>query len=160
MVTSLPPIELTKEPALTEIGAAPAITGFHHFSPTVSDVEASAQWYERVFGMGRVPVSFPHYGAEDAGYAVLLMDPRSGIAIGLHHHDANPGQPFHERQTGLDHISFSVAERADLDAWASWLTELGIGNSGVIDTTNPVSYSVVVFRDPDNIQLELFHMPS
>jgi glyoxylase I family protein len=108
--------------------------------------------------MSRVPVSFPHYGAEEGGYAVLLMDPRSGIAIGLHHHDANPGQPFRESQTGLDHISFSVGERADLDAWASWLDELGIKNSGVIHTDNPVSYSVVVFRDPDNIQLELFHM--
>ena len=84
---------LTKEPALTEIGTAPAVTGFHHFSPTVSDVEASARWYERVLGMNRVPVTFPHYGAEAEGYAVLLMDPRSGIAIGLHHHDANPGQP-------------------------------------------------------------------
>ena len=38
--------------------------------------------------------------------------------------------------------------------------ELGIENSGVIDTDNPVPYSVVVFRDPDNIQLELFHMAS
>jgi glyoxylase I family protein len=149
---------LTKEPAVTEIAAAPAVTGIHHFSPTVSDVEASARWYERVFGMNRVPVSFPHYGAEDDGYAILLIEPRSGIAIGLHHHDANPGQPFHESRTGLDHISFGVAERADLDAWASWLNELGVENSGVIDTGSPVPYSVVVFRDPDNIQLELFHL--
>ena len=81
-------VPLIKEPALTETTAAPAVTGFHHFSPTVSDVEASAQWYERVFGMTRVPVTFPHYGTEEAGYAVLLMDPRSGIAIGLHHHEA------------------------------------------------------------------------
>ena len=44
---------------MTETTAAPAVTGFHHFSPTVSDVEASAQWYERVFGMNRVPVTFP-----------------------------------------------------------------------------------------------------
>jgi hypothetical protein len=28
----------------------------------------------------------------------------------------------------------------------------------VIDTDGPLPYSVVVFRDPDNIQLELFHM--
>lgn len=84
--------------------------------------------------------------------------PRSGIAIGLHHHDANPGQLFHESQTGLDHISFGVAERADLDAWASWLDELGIEHSGVIDTDNPMPYSVVVFRDPDNIQLELCYI--
>lgn len=156
----MPLAMLTKEPALTEIGAAPAVTGFHHFSPTVSDVEASARWYERVLGMNRVPVTFPHYGAEAEGYAVLLMDPRSGIAIGLHHHDANPGQPFQESRTGLDHIAFGVAERADLDTWASWLNELGIENSGVIDTDIPVPYSVVVFRDPDNIQLELFHMAS
>ena len=29
------------------------ITGIHHFSPTVSDVEASATWYEQVFSMFR-----------------------------------------------------------------------------------------------------------
>ena len=151
-------LPLMKEPALTETTAAPAVTGFHHFSPTVSDVEASAQWYEWVFGMARIPVTFPHYGAEEGGYAVLLMDARSGIAIGLHHHDANPGQPFHESRTGLDHISFGVADRADLDARASWLDELAIEHSGVIDADTPLPYSVVVFRDPDNIQLELFHM--
>jgi glyoxylase I family protein len=149
---------MTKEPVVAAADTGPALTGFHHFSPTVSDVEASAQWYERVFRMNRVPVQFPHYGAEASGYAVLLMDPRSGIAIGLHHHEANAGQPFREDQTGLDHIAFAVAERADLDAWAAWLDELGVKNSGVITTDNPITYSVVVFRDPDNIQLELFHM--
>jgi catechol 2,3-dioxygenase-like lactoylglutathione lyase family enzyme len=97
---------------LADIDAAPTVTGFHHFSPTVSDVEASAAWYERVFRMNRVPVPFPHYGAEEGGYAVLLMDPRSGIAIGLHHHQANPGQPFQESRTGLDHISFGAAGRS------------------------------------------------
>jgi catechol 2,3-dioxygenase-like lactoylglutathione lyase family enzyme len=153
-------VQLRKEFALTETAAAPAVTGFHHFSPTVSDVEGSAQWYERVFGMNRVPVTFPHYGAEEGGYAVLLMDPRSGIMIGLHHHEANPGEAFHESRTGLDHISFGVADRAGLDAWARWLDELGIGHSGVIDTDKPIPYSVLVFRDPDNIQLELFHMTS
>ncbi|HEY1639285.1 MAG TPA: hypothetical protein VGG35_01230 [Streptosporangiaceae bacterium] len=66
---------------------------------------------------------------------------------------------FDERQTGLDHISFGVADRADLDMWAGWLDSLGVENSGVIDTGEPVPYSVVVFRDPDNIQLELIHMP-
>jgi catechol 2,3-dioxygenase-like lactoylglutathione lyase family enzyme len=142
---------------LTEPGPAPAVTGFHHFSPTVSDVEASAQWYERVFGMTRVPVPFPHHGDETGGYAVLMMEPRSGVAVGLHHHNANPGRPFDESCTGLDHMSFAVAERADLDTWASWLDSIGVENSGVIDATDPMPYSVVVFRDPDNIQLELIH---
>jgi hypothetical protein len=72
---------LTKETALTQPGSALAVSGFHHFSPTVSDVEASAEWYARVFGMNRVPVSLPQYGAQEGGYAVLLLDPRSGIVI-------------------------------------------------------------------------------
>ena len=58
----------------------------------------------------------------------------------------------------LDHMSFAVAGHADLDAWAGWLDSLGIENSGVVDTADPVPYSVVVFRDPDNIQLELIYM--
>jgi glyoxylase I family protein len=143
---------------VAESGVAPAVTGYHHFAPTVSDVQASARWYERVFGMTRVPDAFPHHGGEKGGYAVVLREPRSGIVLGLHHHETNPGQPFDERRTGLDHMSFAVASRADLDAWASWLDRLGVANSGVVDTGNPVPYSVVVFRDPDNIQLELIYM--
>jgi glyoxylase I family protein len=142
---------------MTEPSAGPAITGIHHFSPTVSDIEASAEWYQRVFGMDRVPVPFPHYGDEQEGYAILLMDPKSGVAIGLHHHNANLGQAADETRTGLDHISFGVSDRSDLDAWASWLDELGIENSGVIGVQTPMPYSVIVFRDPDNIQLELFY---
>jgi catechol 2,3-dioxygenase-like lactoylglutathione lyase family enzyme len=145
---------------MAESGVGPAVTGYHHFAPTVSDVEASAQWYERVFGMTRVPLTFPHHGGKHAGYAVVLTEPRTGIVLGLHHHDANPGQAFDERQTGLDHMSFAVASHADLDAWARWLDSQGVENSGVVDTGDPLPYSVVVFRDPDNIQLELFHMAS
>jgi glyoxylase I family protein len=151
---------LTREAAVAESGVGPAVTGYHHFAPTVSDVEASAQWYEQVFGMTRVPVTFPHHDAEQGGYAVVLAEPRSGIVLGLHHHDANLGQSFDERRTGLDHMSFAVASRADLDAWARWLDSLGVENSGVVDTGDPVPYSVVVFRDPDHIQLELIYMAS
>ena len=140
-------------------GPAPATTGVHHFSPTVSDVEASAQWYQRVFGMERIPATFPHHGDEDGGYAVLLADPRTGLMIGLHHHEAHSGDQFDERRTGLDHIAWGVSGRPDLDRWAAWLDEIGVANSGVIDKTEPVPYSVVVFRDPDNIQLELVHLP-
>jgi len=149
---------LTREAAVAEPSVAPAVTGYHHFAPTVSDVEASAHWYERVFGMTRVPVTFPHHGGEEEGYAVVLMEPRSGLVLGLHHHDTNPGQPFDERRTGLDHMSFAVAGRADLQTWARWLDSLGVENSGVVDTGNPVPYSVVVFRDLDHIQLELIYM--
>ena len=45
-------------------------------------VEASATWYEQVFGMTRLPITFAHHDCEDTGYAVLLIGP-SGLVLGL-----------------------------------------------------------------------------
>lgn len=134
----------------------PKIEGVHHFSPTVTDIDRSIEWYQRVFGLERVPVKFPHCEDEDAGYAVLLTDPHSTISFGLHHHDANRGESFDERRTGLDHIAFLVADREELTSWANWLDELGVDRSPITEMNEPFRYHVLVFRDPDNIQLELF----
>ena len=138
----------------------PAITGVHHFSATVRDVEASAEWYQKVFGLERVPITFPHHEREETGFAVLLIDPKSGLAIGLHKNTGNQGEPFDESRTGLDHMGFNVASRAEMDSWAEHLTALGVEHSGVRDITDPMAFSTLVFRDPDNIQLELFTMGS
>ena len=132
------------------------ITGIHHFSPTVSDVEASAIWYEQVFSMMRLPITFAHHDREDTGYAVLLVDPASGLLIGLHHNEANEGEAFDEARTGLDHVGFRVATRESLDAWVTKLDGLGVAHSGIRDITEPTPFSTLVFRDPDNIQLELY----
>jgi glyoxylase I family protein len=146
---------LRSEEAGMSEGAGPSITGVHHFSPTVTDIEASVAWYQRLFGMDRVPATFPHFEREDTGYAVLLVDPRSGVAIGLHTNKENQGEPFDETRTGMDHVAFSVAARDDLEAWLARLDELGIEHTGIRDQQEPFVYSTVVFRDPDNIQLEL-----
>jgi hypothetical protein len=45
----------------------PALGALHHVAVTVSDVEASAQWYERVLGLQRLPAPIPHYGNESPG---------------------------------------------------------------------------------------------
>ncbi len=134
----------------------PAITGIHHFSVTVRDLEASLDWYQRVFRADRVPMQFPHYEREDTGYGVLLIDPRSGLAIGLHTNTGNDGQQFDEARTGLDHVGFNVASREELEAWAAWLDELGVEHSGVRTGDAPFPFATLVFRDPDNIQLEMF----
>ncbi|HVA73189.1 MAG TPA: VOC family protein [Acidimicrobiales bacterium] len=135
-----------------------AITGIHHFASTVRDVEASAQWYQEVFGLERVPVTFPHHEREETGYAVLLIDPKSGLAFGLHQNTGNQGEKFDECRTGLDHIGFNVADRAEMDRWAEHLTSLGVEHTGIRDITGPITFSTLVFRDPDNIQLEFFTM--
>lgn len=134
---------------------APATTGIDHFSPTVRDAEVSADWYARVFGLERLPTVVPHHGDEGGGYAVLLHDPRSGVLIGIHQHtDFQPGA-FDERRAGLDHLAWGVASRAELERWVAWLDELGVEHSGITDKAGARSYAVVVFRDPDHIQLEL-----
>lgn len=123
---------------------------------TVRDIEPSVAWYQRVFRAERVPMTFPHYEREDTGYGVLLLDPRSGLAIGLHTNIGNNGEQFDEAQTGLDHVGFNVAGRDGLEAWTAWLDELGVEHSGMRTGNEPFPYATVVFRDPDNIQLELF----
>jgi hypothetical protein len=47
-----------------------------------------------------------------------------------------------------------VPARDELAAWAARLDELGIQHTGIRDEQQPLAYSTVVFRDPDNIQLE------
>src|SRR6478736_912718 len=94
----------------------PAITGIHHVSLTVTDIESSLAWYQRLFGADRVPMTFPHYDCEDTGYGELLIDTRSGVIIGLHTNTGNDGTPFQEARTGLDHIAFNVASREELTA--------------------------------------------
>jgi catechol 2,3-dioxygenase-like lactoylglutathione lyase family enzyme len=87
---------------------------------------------------------------------VLLVDPRSGLAIGVHTNTGNDGEQFDEAHTGLDHVGFNVSTREELQAWIAWLDELGIEHSGIRTSDDPFPFATVVFRDPDNIQLELF----
>ncbi len=60
---------------------------------------------------------------------------------------------FDENRVGLDHLSFQVAARSDLDAAVTVLDERGIAHEGVKDIG--MGY-ILEFRDPDNIALELF----
>ena len=136
--------------------AAPGITGIHHFSITVTDLDASLAWYQRLLRADRVPMKFPHYEREDTGYGELLIEPRSGVVIGLHTNTGNDGQRFDEARTGLDHVALNVATQDDLQAWIAWLDQLGIEHSGIRAGAEPFPFATVVFRDPDNIQLELF----
>ena len=56
----------------------------------------------------------------------------------------------------MDHVALNVATREDLEAWTAWLDTLGIKHSGIRDGDEPFAFATVVFRDPDNIQLEVF----
>ena len=130
----------------------PDVAGIHHVAITVTDMERSVPWYSEVLGLTKL-MEEPH--PDGLGYVVVLGKPDWSMCIGLHTHQKNESERFSESRTGLDHVSFGVSSPADLDAWESRLANLGIEHSPV---KHKQSYSVLVFRDPDNIQLEFILM--
>ena len=131
----------------------PTITGFHHMALTVSDAEKSEQFYTNVFGFVRVLELPDEHGR---GYKRVLAHGESRTILGLSVHGSNDGSPSTEFRTGLDHFSFGVPSRAELDAWVAHFDKLGIEHSEV--RTTPVG-DLMTVRDPDNIQVELWANP-
>ena len=127
-----------------------SFTGVHHVAINVRDLEKAVQWYSDVLGFAPL---FP-YDTDD--FQRRIMRHPSGVVIGLTRHDSSDGDvEFNERVTGLDHIAFGVSSRGELDGWVQRLDAAGVTHSGLKET--PATGSVLVaFRDPDNIQLELW----
>jgi catechol 2,3-dioxygenase-like lactoylglutathione lyase family enzyme len=128
----------------------------HHLALTVTDLDASLAWYQEVFDVSPL-MEVPHPG----GIGVLLADQDLTLMIVLHRHDANQPERFSEMRTGLDHAGFMVASRAELERWRDHLAALGVvpyAEAASPLTQSPIADepygSVLVFRDPDNIQLE------
>ncbi len=127
-------------------------TTIAHVTLTVSDLNRSVSWYERLFD------------------AKMFLDERPGpfrravwlvggqTLLGLHQFpDPADGDTFNERRIGLDHLAFACSSRGELQAWEVRLEELAIANGGIVDADYG---SALSFRDPDNIALEFFAPPS
>lgn len=135
--------------------SVPALSAIQHIGLTVSDVERSEAWYGRVLGMHRIFVE-PHHGGDGRGYAVVLGAPALGLNIGLDHHPERLGECFDPRVTGLDHVCFSVASRAELDEWSAHLDRCVVPHSGITEFEMAgMHFAVLNLRDPDGIALEL-----
>lgn len=130
----------------------PKLSAINHVSITVTDIERSVPWYVEVFELGKL---LDENLADGSSY-VVIGKPDFSLCIGLHIHPTNEGERFSETRTGLDHVSFLVPDRADLDGWQQRLDALSVPHSPISDQP---TYSVLVFRDPDNVQLELMAMP-
>ena len=136
--------------------------GLHHIALTVTDLDASIAWYEKVFDI-KYQMEVPHTG----GTGKILADDAWQFMIALHRHDANQSEWFTETRTGLDHVGLVVPTRADLEIWQAHLEQLGVERVAAAHrpcTQSPIDDrpfgSILGFRDPDNIQLELFAPPS
>jgi glyoxylase I family protein len=130
----------------------PELRTIAHVSLTVSDLDRSVPWYERVFDVKLVQ-------DDESGpfrRAVLVVAGRA--LVGLQEFpDPADNLPFNERRVGLDHLAFACSSRREVEAWKARLDELGVVNGGVVDA----GYGFVLsFRDPDNVALEFFALPS
>lgn len=129
----------------------PDTEGVSHVALTVTDLDASVEWYTRLFAG---TVLWEEHDDPKHEFVLVFAPP---LAIGLHRHSATEkGDAFAEARVGLDHISWQVPDKAGLEAWAKRLDELDIAHSPI--TEAPYG-TVLVFRDPDNIQLEFFALP-
>ena len=128
----------------------PNFVSVSHLDLSVSDVEGSARWYCQVLGLRRLTRA-----DLDGRTMIVLRHDDSGLIIGLNQHATPTADRFDERRPGLDHVGFAVEERSELEAWQARLTELGVDHSPVQDAPSG-SGTALVFRDPDNIQLEFW----
>lgn len=124
-----------------------------HVALTVRDLAVSRPWYRALIGSDAVIDEDTGEGFHHVVFALA-----DGTLLGLHQHEGpSRGGSFSEHAIGLDHVSFGVATRDDLEKWAARLDELGIAHGGVVDAPYGSGLS---FRDPDNIALEFFAPPS
>ena len=126
----------------------PDLPTIAHVTLTVSDLDRSVRWYERLFDVG-------FHRDEDPGpfrRAVWIVEGQT--LVGLHEFpDPSDTRSFDERRIGLDHLAFACRGRDELEAWEIRLSELGIDNGGIVDAGYGSGLSC---RDPDNIALEFF----
>ncbi len=131
-----------------------ATTAFAHVRLTVTDIDRSRAFYDEIFGL---PVAFEMPAEADDATREQLAFLYGGVIY--HLGDALLGlrpvaaDRFDEDRVGLDHVSFAVASRSELDAAAAVLDERGVAHQGVKDIGPGY---ILEFRDPDNIALELF----
>lgn len=127
----------------------PEIDGYHHLSLTVTDLERSTVWWTEVLGFS----VFRRF-ERDGMTKVVMRHPGSGAYFSLTGHGTRtPAGPFSEFRTGMDHLAFSVADRAQLEAWKARFEELGVVHSEIKAS---VVGDLIAFRDPDNIAFEVY----
>lgn len=132
-------------------------SGFAHVRLTVTDIARSKAFYDQVFGW---PVAID--ASADAGkpgvkdspeqfYGGTVYQTPQGTLFGLRPVGSTG---FDSERTGLDHVSFAVESRADLEKAASAMSEAGIEHGEVIDLTD-AGLAILSFQDPDDINVEL-----
>lgn len=129
--------------------AMPEFAGVSHVALSVRDRDRSRDWYSQVLGFRQLEEN-----REEAFDEWILLHPTNHMVLCLQQHKANQGETFDPARTGGDHIGLKVNDREQLDEWAAWFVEQDVVHSPIADREYG---SVLCFKDPDGIQLELFY---
>lgn len=127
----------------------PTFAKVSHISFSSRDAEASARWWCDVFGMQELDRV-----AGDGWRGILLIHQPSATVIEFQQHDANQGETFDPARTGLDHLGFKVDSVDELDEWQQRFERCGVVHT---PTVHRDYGSVLTFKDPDQIQFEMFY---
>ena len=132
-------------------------SGFSHVRLTVTDIARSKAFYDQVFGWPAAidtsdQVDSPKENGEPSNfYGGTIYQTPQGTLFGLR--PVGSAQ-FDSEHTGLDHVSFAVESRDELESAAQALTEAGIEHGEVTDLTE-AGLAILSFQDPDDINVEL-----
>jgi len=129
----------------------------HHLRLTVTDLERSRQFYTGLLGFDVAVESPPDDDPAAAETFKVLFGGivmiRGALLMGLRPMAA-AGDRFDADRVGLDHLSFAVDSRAELERAAELLDEAGVPH-GQITSLPSFGIDVLSFADPDGVQLEL-----
>ena len=119
----------------------------HHLTLTVTDVQRSVAFYTTLLGFQLAMEIGPRRLLSNGSVIVALAPPDPDQAL--------PNDRFNENRVGLDHLSFNVARRADLETAVDLFDAQGVPHGEIKDLGPAMGLYVLALRDPDNIQLEL-----
>ena len=131
--------------------------GFAHVRLTVTDIARSKAFYDRVFGWPAVIDASDSAGepgvkeSPEQSYGGTVYQTPQGTLFGLRPVGSDR---FDSERTGLDHVSFAVESRDDLQTAAVALDGAGIERGEIMDLTD-AGMAILSFQDPDSIHVEL-----
>ncbi len=125
-----------------------ATGGVHHLTLTVTDVARSVEWYTSLLGF-QLAVELGERRILSNGNILLVISPPPDPAKAI------IDDRFDENRVGLDHLSFSVGSRDELENAERLFDEKGVSHGEIKDLGPGLGIYVLAFRDPDNVQLEL-----
>ena len=127
----------------------------HHVALTVTDLDTSRAWYQRLLGAAPVvDEDVPGLPGHHKGFHHTIFMLSGGVVLALHGHEAvEPDHRFDELRPGLDHVGLACADRGELERLRDRLDELGIRHGGI--ATDELGHALS-FRDPDGIALEFW----